>query len=119
MKVPYLKNKPKVVPIDLGRQPFADDFLIEKTTLKRTLHQAKEFEGNPVFKSEKKMEKNSRHSVHLGQGISSGLLLPTHRELQCVRLTPVSEWLGVRYTVRDYFAELRHVEGALQVSSAI
>jgi len=85
MEVPYLKNKPKVIPIDLGRQLFVDDFLIENTTLKRTLHQATEFEGNPVFQSEKKMEKNSRNSVHLGQGISSGLLLPTHGELRCVR----------------------------------
>lgn len=54
MKVPYLKNKPKVIPIDLGRQPCVDDFLIEKTTLERTLHQVKEFEGNPIFEAEKK-----------------------------------------------------------------
>jgi len=38
------------IPIDLGRQLFVDDFLIEKTDLKRTYHQAKKFEGNPVFK---------------------------------------------------------------------
>src|SRR5207249_2773255 len=33
---PYLKSPPKVIPIDVGRQLFVDDFLIEETTLKRT-----------------------------------------------------------------------------------
>jgi predicted neuraminidase len=56
MEVPYLNKKPKVIPIDLGRQLFVDDFLIEKTSLKRTFHQAKKFEGNPVFKAETERE---------------------------------------------------------------
>lgn len=56
MEVPYLRKKPKVIPIDLGRQLFVDDFLIEKATLKRTFHQAKKFEGNPVFKAETERE---------------------------------------------------------------
>ena len=52
MDIPYLRAKPKVVPIDVGRQLFVDDFLVEKTSLKRTYHQAQKFEGNPVFKAE-------------------------------------------------------------------
>lgn len=52
MPVPYAQHPPKVIPIDVGRQLFVDDFLIEKTTLKRSFHQAKKFEGNPVFKAE-------------------------------------------------------------------
>jgi hypothetical protein len=56
MEVPYLKQPPKTIPIDVGRQLFVDDFLIEKTTLNRTFHQAKKFEGNPVFKAETKHE---------------------------------------------------------------
>jgi predicted neuraminidase len=56
MEVPYLTAKPKVIPIDLGRQLFVDDFLIEKSTLKRTFHQAKKFENNPVFKAETERE---------------------------------------------------------------
>ena len=56
MDVPYLKAKPKTIPIDVGRQLFVDDFLIENTTLKRTFHTAKKFEGNPVFKAETKYE---------------------------------------------------------------
>lgn len=52
MLVPYLQKKPRSILIDVGRQLFVDDFLIESTTLKRTFHQAKKFEGNPVFKAE-------------------------------------------------------------------
>ncbi|MHC5062022.1 MAG: hypothetical protein ACYTFK_13165, partial [Planctomycetota bacterium] len=41
MPVPYLENenRPQVVPIDVGRQLFVDDFLIEESTLSRTFHQ--------------------------------------------------------------------------------
>jgi len=49
MPVPYLENPPAVIPIDVGRQLFVDDFLIEKTTLKRTFHQAEYSEENPVI----------------------------------------------------------------------
>lgn len=56
MPVPYLAHPPKVVPIDVGRQLFVDDFLIERTTLTRTFHRAEKFEGNPVFRAETKHE---------------------------------------------------------------
>ncbi|MHC4434988.1 MAG: hypothetical protein ACYTBS_24385, partial [Planctomycetota bacterium] len=49
MPVPYLKNPPAVIPIDVGRQLFVDDFLIEKTTLQRTFHQAEYCRENPVI----------------------------------------------------------------------
>ena len=32
---PYLVSPPAVIPIDVGRQLFVDDFLIEQTTLTR------------------------------------------------------------------------------------
>ena len=35
---PYLLDRPDVVPIDVGRQLFVDDFLIEATSLERTFH---------------------------------------------------------------------------------
>ncbi len=38
LEPPYLKQPPKVVPIDIGRQLVVDDFLIEQTTLRRTHH---------------------------------------------------------------------------------
>lgn len=52
MPVPYLQHPPKLISIEVGRQLFVDDFLIENNTLQRRFHQAKKFEGNPVFKAE-------------------------------------------------------------------
>ena len=40
MPVPYLDAPPVVIPIDVGRQLFVDDFLIKQTTLQRTFHLA-------------------------------------------------------------------------------
>jgi hypothetical protein len=36
--IPYLEHPPAVIPIDVGRQLFVDDFLIEKSDLRRTFH---------------------------------------------------------------------------------
>ena len=54
--VPYLLNRPAVVPIDIGRQLLVDDFLIERTTLRRVFHQPQKFAGNPVLKPETPLE---------------------------------------------------------------
>ncbi|MBR7185387.1 MAG: hypothetical protein IKD37_07245 [Clostridia bacterium] len=57
LPVPYLKDAdeggyhPTVVDIDVGRQLFVDDFLIESTTLTSTHHQAVKYEGNPLFET--------------------------------------------------------------------
>lgn len=52
MPVPYLKNPPVVISIDIGRQLFVDDFLIETTTMTRTFHQADYYRRNPVLAPE-------------------------------------------------------------------
>lgn len=52
----YLKSPPKVIPIDVGRQLFVDDFLIEQTTLTRTFHRATYYEQNPVLKPDQLWE---------------------------------------------------------------
>lgn len=58
---PYLKQPPKMIPVNVGRQLFVDDFLIENTTLKRTHHLAKYHEASPVFGPDKPWEgKGSR-----------------------------------------------------------
>jgi hypothetical protein len=44
----YLKDPPAVIPIDVGRQLFVDDFLIAKTTLTRTHHRPTCHAKNPV-----------------------------------------------------------------------
>jgi hypothetical protein len=47
---PYLVDPPEVVPIDLGRQLFVDDFLIEQTSLVRTFHRAEYHADNPILR---------------------------------------------------------------------
>lgn len=76
MAVPYLQHPPKVISIDVGRQLFVDDFLIENSTLQRHFHQAKKYEGNPVFKAETMRElapspgwePGEKATTFLGQG---------------------------------------------------
>lgn len=76
MAVPYLQHPPQVLPIDVGRQLFVDDFLVESSTLTRTFHAAKKYEGNPVFKAETPRElqasnageRGEQATVFLGQG---------------------------------------------------
>ncbi|NOX53549.1 MAG: glycosyl hydrolase family 32 [Planctomycetes bacterium] len=57
---PYLQSPPAVIDISVGRQLFVDDFLIEQSTLKRTFHQARYFEGNPVLKPDEPWETRTK-----------------------------------------------------------
>lgn len=57
---PYLVEPPRVIPIDVGRQLFVDDFLIESTTLTRSFHQPEYYKGNPVLKPDMFWETHSR-----------------------------------------------------------
>jgi hypothetical protein len=54
--VPYLEHPPAVIPIDVGRQLFVDDFLIEHSTLRRTFHHAEKYQGNPILEPETPQE---------------------------------------------------------------
>lgn len=54
---PYLAAPPKVIPIDVGRQLFIDDFLIAETSLKRTYHLPEWYAKNPVMQAEHYWEK--------------------------------------------------------------
>ncbi len=56
MPVPYLANPPKVIPVNVGRQLFVDDFLVEQTNLKRTYYSPQYYKQNPVLKPETKLE---------------------------------------------------------------
>ena len=47
---PYLGDPPAVIPIDLGRQLFVDDFLIEESSLARTFHRATYHPASPVLR---------------------------------------------------------------------
>ncbi len=63
MPVPYLEHPPEVVPIDVGRQLFVDDFLIESTDLVRRFHKATKDEGNPVLRPETELELNGKRNA--------------------------------------------------------
>lgn len=56
MQVPYLASPPELIPIDVGRQLFVDDFLIEETTMQRTYHQAQYYSENPVLEPDQPWE---------------------------------------------------------------
>jgi hypothetical protein len=52
----YLKSQPAIIPIDIGRQLFVDDFLIEHTDLRRTFHAPREHAANPLVRPDKPWE---------------------------------------------------------------
>ena len=56
VRVPYLDAPPEIIPIDVGRQLFVDNFLVESTTLTRRFHQAQKSEHNPVLTPETETE---------------------------------------------------------------
>jgi hypothetical protein len=56
MPVPYLQARPAVIPIDVGRQVFVDDFLIAETTLRRTFHPATYHAATPVLRPDQPWE---------------------------------------------------------------
>src|SRR5690242_223227 len=53
---PYLVDPPSVIPIDVGRQLFVDDFLIEHTDLRREYHRPEVYTGNPVLRGDRPWE---------------------------------------------------------------
>ncbi len=56
MAVPYLQTPPAVIPIDVGRQLFVDDFLIAQTTLRRAFHHTTWHPATPVLRPDQKWE---------------------------------------------------------------
>ncbi|MDQ1329365.1 MAG: hypothetical protein QG641_2654, partial [Candidatus Poribacteria bacterium] len=60
---PYLSEPPDVIPIDVGRQLFVDDFLIEETTLQRTYHKAEYYPNNPILKPDRPWEQEGQSPV--------------------------------------------------------
>ncbi len=62
---PYLVSPPAVIPIDVGRQLFVDDFLIAETSMKRSFHQAQYHWDNPILKPDNPWEQHP-HSKSTG-----------------------------------------------------
>ena len=55
---PYLKDRPDVIDVSVGRQLFVDNFLIENTDLTPEYHKAHKYEGNPVLFPEMPWERD-------------------------------------------------------------
>ena len=53
---PYVKAPPAVIPINVGRQLFVDDFLVAETTLQRRYHAATYHAKTPVVRPDKEWE---------------------------------------------------------------
>lgn len=73
MPVPWLKERPELVYIDVGRQLFVDDFLIESTDLEREYHYPQKYEGNPILKPATMIEKRGQASLAVAAPKSGGL----------------------------------------------
>ena len=57
--VPYLAHPPQIIPIDLGRQLFVDDFLIAETSLTRAFGKPEIHPQSPVLQPETDEEMDS------------------------------------------------------------
>ncbi len=64
MALPWLEHPPAVIPIDVGRQLFVDDFLIAETTLKRVSHPATYHPANPVLRPDTPWDQDGTSQSH-------------------------------------------------------
>jgi len=53
---PYLRTRPAEIPVDVGRQLFVDDFLIESTTLERRHYSPVLHHANPILRPDREWE---------------------------------------------------------------
>ena len=66
MEVPYLDAPPAVIPIDVGRQLFVDDFLVQESTMRRRFHVPTSHVDNPVIRPDREWE---RHVLPYSGGV--------------------------------------------------
>jgi hypothetical protein len=72
---PYLLSPPAVIGIDLGRQLFVDDFLIESSGLHRAFHAATYHDANPILKPERPWEQTDPHAQLAGYRASPSAMV--------------------------------------------
>lgn len=75
MAPPYLRNPPAVIPVDVGRQLFVDDFLIDETSLVRTWHHAQYHPDNPILEPETPWERRDPVSERLNHKINPAAMV--------------------------------------------
>jgi hypothetical protein len=71
---PYLAAPPAVIPIDVGRQLFVDDFLIQESSLYREFHQARYHPASPVLKPERPFERQDPYAAMTGTAPSASAM---------------------------------------------
>ena len=71
---PYLASPPAVINIDIGRQLFVDDFLIEESGLHRAFHRASYHPANPVLAPEREWELRDPNGAAAGQPSPSAMV---------------------------------------------
>jgi hypothetical protein len=59
---PYLLDPPAVIPIDVGRQLFVDDFLIDENLLERTYHRPIYHDRNPILRPDMPWENHDDYA---------------------------------------------------------
>lgn len=69
----YLTNKPDTINIEIGRQLFVDDFLIENSTLSRRFHYPVYHPANPVLSPDKEWEKIGTAGAAFAAPFSDGV----------------------------------------------
>ena len=69
-RAPYLASPPDVIKIDIGRQLFVDDFLIEESSLYRRFHQATYHPSNPVLAPVRDWERRDPFATTTGNAPS-------------------------------------------------
>jgi hypothetical protein len=80
---PYLASPPDVIPIDIGRQLFVDDFLIDRTDLRRVFHQASYASETPVLHPDRPWEEAGKASA-CAMPFSDGVIYdPSDRQFKC------------------------------------
>jgi hypothetical protein len=63
---PYLASPPEIINIDIGRQLFVDEFLIEESSLHRAFHRATYYPGNPILTPERDWERRDPYADTAG-----------------------------------------------------
>jgi hypothetical protein len=66
VRPPYLTDPPAVIPIDVGRQLFIDDFLVEENTLFQTWHRPVYHPANPILRPDKPWELRDEYADRTG-----------------------------------------------------
>ena len=73
MPVPYLARPPAVIPIDVGRQLFIDDFLIENSQLKRVWHKPEYHPASPLIRPDRSWEHRENENVQWAMPFVDGV----------------------------------------------